>query len=251
MSICGAADPDAGGNRGGQAHHRFRAKTDIYADEIIFSRETRYQHIVLTRFKDDLRLFLNSHLQFSSRDEYRYHEALVHPGLSAVPVPRHVLDNCGGLATALADAPRSLKYPQIESVTLVDLDPEMTRLFSTNLCCTAINLAFSLPLASKVHMVRRRRAPWIDADPNSFDFIVIDFPDPTNYALKLYAETRIELWRRHLSQQGLIVVQSASPHVRSRFFLVHRDDFLRQAGLKTAPASMCTSRALTVSGVTP
>ena len=56
------------------------AEDNIYADEIIFARDTRYQHIVLTRFKDDLRLFLNSHLQFSSRDEYRYHEALVHPG---------------------------------------------------------------------------------------------------------------------------------------------------------------------------
>src|ERR1700741_2300626 len=60
------------------------AEDNIYADEIIFSRDTRYQHLVLTRFKDDLRLFLNSHLQFSSRDEYRYHEALVHPGLAAV-----------------------------------------------------------------------------------------------------------------------------------------------------------------------
>ena len=55
------------------------AEDNIYADEIIFARDTRYQHIVLTRFKDDIRLFLSSHLQFSSRDEYRYHEALVHP----------------------------------------------------------------------------------------------------------------------------------------------------------------------------
>ena len=60
------------------------AEDNIYADEIILSRDTPYQHIVLTRWKDDLRLFLNSHLQFSSRDEYRYHEALVHPGLASV-----------------------------------------------------------------------------------------------------------------------------------------------------------------------
>jgi spermidine synthase len=51
---------------------------------VIFSRNTPYQRIVLTKWKDDLRLFLNSHLQFSSRDEYRYHEALVHPGLAAL-----------------------------------------------------------------------------------------------------------------------------------------------------------------------
>ena len=82
--------------------------------------------IVLTRFKDDLRLFLNSHLQFSSRDEYRYHEALIHPGLAAVPAPRRVLVLGGGDGLAVREI---LKYPQIESITLVDLDPEMTKLF--------------------------------------------------------------------------------------------------------------------------
>ena len=112
------------------------AEDNIYADEIIFSRDTRYQHIVLTRFKDDIRLFLSSHLQFSSRDEYRYHEALIHPGLSAIPVPRHVLVLGGGDGLAVREI---LKYPQIESVTLVDLDPEMTKLFSTNPMLTALN----------------------------------------------------------------------------------------------------------------
>ena len=67
------------------------ADNNLFADEVIFSRNTRYQRIVLTKWKDDLRLFLNSHLQFSSRDEYRYHEALVHPGLSALPGARRVL----------------------------------------------------------------------------------------------------------------------------------------------------------------
>src|SRR6201981_4100886 len=105
------------------------AEDNIYADEIILARDTRYQHIVLTRFKDDIRLFLSSHLQFSSRDEYRYHEALVHPGLSAVPGARRVLVLGGGDGLAVREI---LKYPAVESITLVDLDPEMTHLFSTH-----------------------------------------------------------------------------------------------------------------------
>ena len=67
------------------------AEDNIYADDIIFARDTRYQHLVLTRFKDDLRLLPQQPSQFSSRDEYRYHEALIHPGLTAVPAPRRVL----------------------------------------------------------------------------------------------------------------------------------------------------------------
>src|SRR5947207_1902608 len=112
------------------------AEDNIYADEIIFARDTRYQHLVLTRFKDDLRLFLNSHLQFSSRDEYRYHEALVHPALSALPGARRVLVLGGGDGLAVREL---LKYPSIESVTLVDLDPEMTRLFATHPVLAELN----------------------------------------------------------------------------------------------------------------
>src|SRR5437667_7496514 len=67
------------------------AEENLYADEVVLARSSRYQRIVLTAWKNDLRLFLNGHLQFSSRDEYRYHEALVHPGLAAVPGARRVL----------------------------------------------------------------------------------------------------------------------------------------------------------------
>src|SRR5438445_2789509 len=96
------------------------ADNNLYADEVILSKETPYQRIVLTLWKDDIRLFLNSHLQFSSRDEYRYHEALVHPGLAAIPAPRRVLVLGGGDGLAVREL---LKYPQVESITLVALDP--------------------------------------------------------------------------------------------------------------------------------
>src|SRR5205814_7451744 len=112
------------------------ADNNLYADEVIFSRNTRYQRIVLTKWKDDLRLFLNSHLQFSSRDEYRYHEALVHPALSALPGTRRVLVLGGGDGLAVREL---LKYPSIESITLVDLDPEMTRLFATHPVLAELN----------------------------------------------------------------------------------------------------------------
>jgi spermidine synthase len=206
------------------------AEDNIYADEIIFARDTRYQHIVLTRFKDDLRLFLNSHLQFSSRDEYRYHESLIHPGLAAIPAPRRVLVLGGGDGLAVREI---LKYPQIESVTLVDLDPEMTRLFSSIPMLTALNRRSFL--SPKVHVVNADAFPWIDSDMNSFDFIVLDFPDPTNYALgKLYTTAFYRAAARHLSAQGLLVVQSTSPmFARDSFWCI--ETTLRQVGLKTYP----------------
>jgi len=211
-------------------HITTAAEDNIYADEIIFARETRYQHIVLTRFKDDIRLFLNSHLQFSSRDEYRYHESLIHPGLSAIPAPRRVLVLGGGDGLAVREI---LKYPQIESITLVDLDPEMTRLFSTNPMLVALNQKSFL--SSRVHIINADAFPWVDSNSDSFDFIVVDFPDPTNYSLgKLYTTAFYKAAARHLSSQGLMVVQSTSPmFARDSYWCIA--ETLKQTGLKTYP----------------
>src|SRR5690348_6496464 len=206
------------------------AEDSIYADEIIFARDTRYQHIVLTRFKDDIRLFLNSHLQFSSRDEYRYHEALIHPGLSAVPTPRRVLVLGGGDGLAVREI---LKYAQVESITLVDLDPEMTKLFSSHPMLTRLNDK-SL-LSPRVHVINADAFPWVDSNTDSFDFIVIDFPDPTNYSLgKLYTTAFYRAVARHLSAQGLMVVQSTSPmFARDSFWCIVQT--IKQVGLHAYP----------------
>ena len=104
------------------------AETHLYADEIVHAESTPYQRIVVTRWRDDLRLFLNNNLQFSSHDEYRYHEALVHPGLAALPAAKRALVLGGGDGLALREI---LKYPNVEAVTLVDLDPAMTDLFAS------------------------------------------------------------------------------------------------------------------------
>jgi len=206
------------------------AEDNIYADEIIFARDTRYQHLVLTRFKDDIRLFLNSHLQFSSRDEYRYHEALIHPGLASIPTPRRVLVLGGGDGLAVREI---LKYPQIESVTLVDLDPEMTKIFSSHAMLTELNK--NSLTSPKLHVINADAFPWIDSNTDSFDFIVIDFPDPTNYSLgKLYTTAFYRAVARHLSAQGMVVVQSTSPmFARDSFWCIANT--LKQAGLKTFP----------------
>jgi spermidine synthase len=206
------------------------AEDNIYADEIIFARDTHYQHIVLTRFKDDIRLFLNSHLQFSSRDEYRYHESLIHPGLSSIAAPRRVLVLGGGDGLAAREI---LKYPQVESITLVDLDPEMTHLFSTLPMLTALNQRSFL--SPKVHIINADAFVWVDSNTDSFDFIVVDFPDPTNFSLgKLYTTAFYKAAARHLSEQGMMVVQSTSPmFARDSFWCIAST--ISQAGLLTYP----------------
>ena len=97
----------------------------LYDDPIVFIERTKYQEIVLTQAltADDLRLFLNGDLQFSSRDEYRYHEALVHPAMAG-PHAR-VLVLGGGDGLALREV---LRHAGVRRVVDVELDRGMTRL---------------------------------------------------------------------------------------------------------------------------
>ena len=206
------------------------AEGNIYSDDVIFARDTRYQRIVLTAWKDDLRLFLNSHLQFSSRDEYRYHEALVHPGLSALPGARHVLVLGGGDGLAVREI---LRHPNVEQVTLVDLDPAMTKLFSTHPLLTKLN--DSSFLSPKVHVINADAFVWLDQNSQAFDFAVVDFPDPDNYSIgKLYTTAFYRLLARHITPGGSFVVQSTSPlFARQSFWSIV--ETLKAAGLKTYP----------------
>ena len=183
------------------------AEGELYADEIVYAKSSPYQRIVITRWKDDLRLFLNGHLQFSSRDEYRYHEALVHPGMQSLPGPRRVLVLGGGDGLAVREI---LKYDSVETITLVDLDPEMTRLFAENPVLTRLNQnALKSP---KVKVINADAFIWLEQNGDFFDFAVIDFPDPTNYSLgKLYTTAFYRLLQRRLSANGIVAVQSTSP----------------------------------------
>jgi spermidine synthase len=206
------------------------ADNSLYADEVIFSRATKYQRIVLTKWKDDLRLFLSSHLQFSSRDEYRYHETLVHPGLAALPGARRVLVLGGGDGLALREI---LKYPSVESVTLVDLDPEMTTLFRTHPLLSQLNArSFSNP---RVHVINQDAFVWLDSNAEFFDFAVVDFPDPTNYSLgKLYTTAFYRVLSKHLSRDGMFVVQSTSPlFARQSYWCIVNT--VEAAGMKAHP----------------
>jgi spermidine synthase len=206
------------------------AEDRFYADHVIYSETSAYQRIVVTASRAGVRLFLNGNLQFHSRDEYRYHEALVHPALAAQGAPRRVLVLGGGDGMAVREV---LKYPSVERVTLVELDPHMTALFSTAPLLRGLN-GDSLR-SPKVQVVNADAFSWLEQHDEMFDAIVVDFPDPTNFSIgKLYTRTFYELVDQHLSASGYAVVQTTSPLIaRKSFWTVVTT--LEAAGLATAP----------------
>jgi spermidine synthase len=206
------------------------AEDNLYSDEIVLARTTPYQRIVVTAWKDDLRLFLNSNLQFSSRDEYRYHEALVHPGLAAIPSARNVLILGGGDGLALREV---LRHGGVEHVTLVDLDPEMTRLFSTHPELRRLNRdALTDP---RVRVVNDDAFTWLARSADRFDFAVVDFPDPSNFSLgKLYTTTFYRMLINRLAPDASFAVQATSPlFARQSYWCIVTT--IEEAGLRAAP----------------
>lgn len=185
-----------------------------YEENVIYSKSTPYQRITLTADKKGTKLFLNGNLQFYSADEYRYHEALVHPIMSLVPNAKNILILGGGDGFAVREL---VKYPQIKKIQMVDLDPEMTKLFKHNPELNQLN--DSSLFSPKLQIANQDAFIWLKQNQQLYDVILIDLPDPSNFSLgKLYTDQFYLAVGKHLQESGAIVVQSTSPYVAPKSY---------------------------------
>lgn len=190
------------------------SETLAYNDQVVYSTSTPYQRIVITKNRHDLRLYLNNNLQFSSADEYRYHEALVHPVMTATGNPRNVLILGGGDGLAAREI---LKYPSVRSVQLVDLDPVMTRLFTQQHILAEIN-HHSLT-DPRMTVTNADAFMWLKENRRKYDCIIIDFPDPSGFSVgKLYTTAFYRLLKSAMAPGAMAVIQSTSPYVAPKSF---------------------------------
>lgn len=207
------------------------AEDEMFADEIVFTRDTPYQRIVITRGRAGFQLFLNGNLQFSSTDEYRYHEALVHPAMLLSNNPKRVLVLGGGDGLALREI---LKYPSVEHVTLVDLDPEMTKLSNSFPLLAKLNQnSFNDP---RVQVINEDAFIWVErTNEPLYDAAIVDFPDPNTFALgKLYTTRFYKLLKLRLTESAGVSVQSTSPmFARNSYWCIVRT--LEAAGFFVKP----------------
>jgi spermidine synthase len=207
------------------------AEDEMFADEIVYTKDTPYQRIVITRGRAGFQLFLNGNLQFSSTDEYRYHEALVHPAMLLANNPKRVLVLGGGDGLALREI---LKYSSVERVTLVDLDPEMTKLSSAFPLLAKLNQnAFNDP---RVQVINEDAFIWVEKTSEAlYDTAIVDFPDPNTFALgKLYTTRFYRLLKSRLTENAAVSVQSTSPmFARNSYWCIIRT--LEAAGFFVRP----------------
>lgn len=190
------------------------AEESKFSNPVVFARTTPYQRIVVTRTDHSFQLFLNGNLQFNSIDEYRYHEALVHPALSLRPSARRILMLGGGDGLAVREL---LRYPQVESITLVDIDPGMTGLSRDVPALRDLNEGgLDDP---RVTVVNQDALLWLEEPGEPFDVALVDFPDPSSFSLgKLYTTRFYRLVRQRLRDDSAVAVQCTSPLTAPRSY---------------------------------
>jgi spermidine synthase len=189
-----------------QMNHLIQKK--LYYDDIVFSKRSKYQEIVLTRNADDFRLYLDGSLQFSTFDEYRYHEMLVFPAVLHNPNKKlEVLILGGGDGLALRDA---LKCGRVSRAVLVELDQAIISLARNNPTFRRIN-AESLS-DKRAEVIVGDAYDYIRKGTGLFDIIIADFPDPHDETIsKLYTAEFFSMIKRRLKGDGFFITQSTSP----------------------------------------
>ncbi|MEU1216522.1 polyamine aminopropyltransferase [Streptomyces sp. NPDC005791] len=208
------------------------ARRAVYGDEVRVARQTEVQEIVLTGSRRGaLDLYLDGRLRVSSRDERRYHEALVHPAMNGAHQRVLILGGGDGLA-----AREVLRYPGVGSVVVVELDPAVTRLARTDPALAGLNgHAFDDP---RLTTVTGDAFTWLRVTHDRYDVVISDLPDPgITESTKLYAAEFYGLVAGALDPGGRLVVHAGAPSSRpTTFWTVEAS--VRAGGLEPLPYSV-------------
>ena len=243
-----------------------KAEQFLYRDPIIASLTSPFQHIILTKNRiGNVRCYINGHLQFNEADEHIYHENLVHPAMHLADRREKILILGGGDGLALREV---LKYPQVRAVTLVDLDPMMTGLATSNPELIRMNggsmtdprvvknaaagvtagaayqnvqpsqyekFATTVHETVTLHVIHLDAAEFVKSVTGRYDVVIMDFPDPNSPDLaKLYGRPFYDHLGDMLNPGAVIVQQSGSCfHAREAYLCIGRT--LKAAGFDVVP----------------
>jgi spermidine synthase len=206
------------------------AESTLYPGRVLVAAQSPYQRIVLAAHRQAVQLYLNGSLQFDGADEHRYHEALVHPAMAVARARQRVLVGGGGDGLATREV---LKWPEVEQVTLVDLDQKVTDVSRDHPALSSLNRrSLSDP---RVEVVNADAMRWFAETDRRFDVVILDFPDPSTYSVgKLYTERFFRTTRDLLRPGAALVIQSTSPFIARHAYwcVVHT---LASVGFTVAP----------------
>lgn len=179
--------------------------------------QSPFQHIEMfetTHFGN--MMVIDGVIMLSSRDNFLYHEMLSHPVLFTHPNPKQVVIIGGGDCGTLREV---LKHPDIEQVTQIDIDEQVTRMaekYFPELCASNNDPRARLKFADGIQFMR-------DAAPESLDVVIVDSTDPIGPGEGLFNRAFYESCLKALRPGGILVQQSESPLIHMPLLKAMRD----------------------------
>lgn len=185
-----------------------------YREKVVFTKQTPYQKITVTQWQGDYWLYLNTGKQLSTFDEWMYHEPLVHPAMKLAKSHKKVLIMGAGDGCAIREV---LKYPDVDSVILVDLDPEMTQIGQHHPIFKQLNK--SAYFSPKLKVINADAFNYVENTKSFYDVIIADFPDPKSVEVnRLYTREFYQICNKRLRPNGVFITQAASPYYTTKAF---------------------------------
>ena len=200
-------------------HDRFEP-TEVHLhgfSDYIAGKETKYQKIEILKspFFGKM-LIIDGDVQSSEKDEYIYHESLVHPALTILKKPENVLILGGGEGATLREV---LKHKTIKSVTMIDIDRESIE-FAKIYLKEWHRDSFNSP---KLNLILGDALKIVDElKEDSFDAIISDVTEPFEGgpSYKLFTREFFEKLKRLLKKDGVFSLQASM--LRNVTYELHR-----------------------------
>ncbi len=176
---------------------------------LIEAGETPYQQYEVWDTPQFGKLFrLDGYFMTSERDEFFYHENLIHLPTITQTAPAHALVIGGGDG---GSADELFKYPTMQEVVLVELDGKVVDIARKHLTCVHNGALddprLTLRIEDGLHYVRVV-AP---EERKKFDLIVLDLTDPIGPAEALYTEEFFQQCKALMTDQGAITLHLGAP----------------------------------------
>jgi len=149
-------------------------------------------------------MVIDGFVMLTERDNFIYHEMMTHPVLFTHPAPKQVAIIGGGDCGSLREV---LRHPQVERVSQVDIDEQVTRLseqYFPELCESNEDPRATLRFDDGIEWMRQ-------APDDSLDVIIVDSTDPVGPGEGLFNRAFYSQCHRALADGGILIQQSESP----------------------------------------
>ncbi len=184
-----------------------------FTGDVLFNKTSEYQNVkVIDTYGYGKTLTIDNMFMCTEKDEAHYHEMITHPAVLAHGDVKNVLVIGGGDGGTIREL---VKHESIDKVDMVEIDGNVIE--ASKLHLPTLSTAFDHP---KVNVVVGDGIAFVkDAEPHSYDLIIVDGSDPVGPAEGLFSADFYKACKRAMQNNGLLVTQGESPHFNSHVFV--------------------------------